>query len=308
MTVVTASRDNGRTRPRGYAPWAPRAPTVVLMGQVADVLEAYREHLPLTVRQVFYRLVAEVGYDKTERAYARLADHLVRARRARVVAFEAIRDDGVVTRPIERYADPEDFWDVTAARIRGYRRDRQAGQPCYLELWCEAAGMLPQLARVAEPYSVPVYSAGGYPSVTANRDVAERALGRNGRTVLLHVGDLDPSGTSIFTAMSADVGAFVAADRTLATQHVEAVRVALTAEQAEGYGLPTTPAKTSDSRSRDWTGGTCQLEALAPDQLADLVRHAIDARRDLDRLHAEIAREHEDRADLYGALPAGEAT
>ena len=56
-----------RTRPRGLAPWQPRRDTVDLLGKVRAVLEEYVAHLPLTIRQVFYRLVGAYGYDKWSR-------------------------------------------------------------------------------------------------------------------------------------------------------------------------------------------------------------------------------------------------
>jgi hypothetical protein len=77
----------------------PHAGTVVLLDQVRSVLDEYLEHLPLTVRQVFYRLVGVYEYDKTEKAYARLAECLNRARRAGVISWDVIRDDGPVILP-----------------------------------------------------------------------------------------------------------------------------------------------------------------------------------------------------------------
>jgi len=71
-----------RTRPKGYAPWRPSPETAALVEDVKDVLEDYRAHLPLTIRQVFYRLVAAYDYPKDERAYERLGYALGRARRA----------------------------------------------------------------------------------------------------------------------------------------------------------------------------------------------------------------------------------
>jgi len=93
-----------------------------------------RNHLPLTVRQVFYRLVATYGFEKTERAYGRLCEHLVRARRAKLIPFGVIRDDGPVSYSSEWHDGPEAFWDETVERIREYRRDRQAGQRVRVEL------------------------------------------------------------------------------------------------------------------------------------------------------------------------------
>src|SRR5262249_57158880 len=87
--VMDASQPLGgaqrvRTRVRGFAPWAPRGATAGLLDQVRGVLEEYEDYLPLTIRQIFYRLVGAHEYEKTERAYARLSEHLNRARRARL--------------------------------------------------------------------------------------------------------------------------------------------------------------------------------------------------------------------------------
>ena len=61
------------------------------------VLDEYEDYLPLTIRQIFYRLVGAHNYEKTERAYARLCEHLNRARRARIIPMASIRDDGGVS-------------------------------------------------------------------------------------------------------------------------------------------------------------------------------------------------------------------
>ena len=80
-----------RTRPRGFAAWCPRPDTLALVAQVQAVLDEYAAHLPLTVRQVFYRLVGAQGFDKTERAYARLCETVGRARRAALLPTSTCR-------------------------------------------------------------------------------------------------------------------------------------------------------------------------------------------------------------------------
>jgi hypothetical protein len=304
---ITAGRENGkRGRPRGYADWSPQAPTRALLADVETVLDTYSEHLPLTIRQVFYAIVGAGKIDKTDRAYERLCEHLNRARRAGLIDFDSIRDDGVSIVEDRTYSGLQDFHDETARRARDYRRDYQAGQPYAIELWTEAAGMVFQLARVASRYSVPVYSAGGFASLSATHEIAERALRRNVPTVILHIGDFDPSGVSIFTSMMADAAAFVEADRAIQTLEILPVRVALTAEQVAGYELPTAPAKSSDTRSKTWSGGTCQLEALPPDVLAQVVRAAISEWFDFDVYRAHAKAEQAERAELLG-LPEGGA-
>lgn len=300
MTDVTTRR-----RPKGYAPWSPRPKALAVIEATREVLVEYRDHLPLTVRQIFYRLVGAYGYPKTEAAYRTLAEYLVRARRARMIPFAAIRDDGTVSIVNETYGSIKDFHDVTAGRVKAYRRDRQAGQPVRIELWAEAAGMLGQLDQVAAEYGVKVYSAGGFGSLTANYEIARRALSRTVPTVLLHVGDFDPSGVSIFQAAAEDAARFVEADRNLANLEIRPVRVALTADQVETYGLPTAPPKRSDGRSKSWKGETCQLEALAPDQLASIVREEIECHLDLDRYRRVLDAEAADRAELLALPPGG---
>jgi hypothetical protein len=299
----TAGRENGRRRPKGYAEWRPQVKTRVLLEQVNDVLAEYEKHLPLTVRQIFYRLVATYGYEKTELAYSRLAEALVRARRARLIEFEDIRDDGIVIYSPDWHDSVEDFWNDTGRRIMEYRRDRQAGQQYRVELWCEAAGMAPQLARVATKFSVPVFSSGGFSSLSAVRSIVDRARLANTATVLLHVGDYDPSGESIFEAMCEDASAFLETDQIIATQRLIPKRVALTEDQVLDFDLPTSPPKSSDSRSSTWQGGTCQLEALEPNMLAETVQDAISAWFDAYKLETLIAAEHADQADLWRALP-----
>ena len=45
------------SRPRGYlTDWNPRTKTRELLGQVEEVLDTYQAELPLTARQIFYRV------------------------------------------------------------------------------------------------------------------------------------------------------------------------------------------------------------------------------------------------------------
>lgn len=164
--------------------------------------------------------------------------------------------------------------------------------------------MMPQLARVAEEFSVPVYSCGGFASLPAVRQIVDRACARNVPTVLLHVGDFDPSGEAIFNHIAGDASEFLKDDRIINTLSIIAERVALTAEQVIEYDLPTSPAKTTDSRSAKWNGGTCQLEALPPDLLAKIVRKAIERELDVDLLADHDLLERLERVQLLRALPA----
>ncbi len=294
------------TRNRGYIQnYAPQLKTQALLTTVQEVLDEYRKYWPLTVRQIFYRLVGAHGFDKSEAAYGRLCHHLANARRALVIPFEAIRDDGVSTIGSSYYDDADHFMKLMRDRAETYRRDLMADQPLRIEIWCEAAGMLTQMYRVADRYCIPVFSSSGFDSLTAKKTMADRICTHGKPAVILHLGDYDPSGESIFEAVSEDVAAFVAADRPWATVDVRFQRVALTESQVADFNLPTSPAKATDSRSKTWTGGTCQLEALAPDQIAGLLSDAIAGLLDPKKYRFGLALEKEERIELTRLLLTG---
>lgn len=301
--LSTASRKTGRAR--GYiADYRPQAKTCALLAQVDLVLEEYRQYWPLTCRQIFYRLVGAHGFDKTEAAYERLCNHLCNARRARRIAFDAIRDDGVTSYRLDHFEDRDDFLRHVRELGEGYTRNRLAGQDVHIEVWCEAAGMLPQLHDVASRYSIPVYSSGGFDSLTAKKRLADRICRMGKSAIILHLGDFDPSGESIFDSVAEDVTAFVEADRPHGLVDVTFERVALTAAQVREHDLPTAPAKASDSRSKAWSGGTCQLEALPPDRIAGILSEAIGRHVDWVQLALDDAAEERDRMLIRGLLPA----
>lgn len=297
---IAASR---KTRPRGYIDdYRPQASTRKLLDQVEAVLNEYRQYWPLTCRQIFYRLVGAHGYDKTEAAYGRLCHHLANARRARWIPFHAIRDDGVTTWSLDHFDDRDAFMRHIRELGQSYTRNKLTGQSYHIEVWCEAAGMLPQLYSVAEPYSVPVYSSGGFDSLTAKKRLSARICDIGKPAIILHLGDYDPSGVSIFDSVAEDVEAFVMADRPHGYVDVTFERVALTGDQVQAYSLPTAPPKATDSRSRGWEGGTCQLEALPPDIIASILGKAIDQRFDYDQLAVDRGEEEDERQAIQKLL------
>ncbi|MFT3792092.1 MAG: hypothetical protein QM741_13680 [Rudaea sp.] len=278
-------------RPRGFIDWRPQAASRELVERIGAVLIEYKRFLPLTARQIFYRLVGTIDYEKTEAAYDRLLETLNRARRARMIPFSSIRDDGF------HVADDVGWNNVDEARraiihtASKYRIDRQRGQPRRVVLWCEAQGMAPQLERVGNQYSIPVYSSGGFDSVTVKHNMAEK-FSSWGNALVLHVGDHDPSGVHVFGSLDEDIRAFISD----MGGSVEFRRVAVLPEHIAEYGLLTAPPKDTDRRN--FHGETVQAEALPPDLLAALVTDAIKANINMDAFHQALDAELDERDQL----------
>ena len=278
---------------------------------MGEILAEYVDMLPVTERQIFYRLVGAYGYPKTENAYERLTYYLVRARRARMIPFEYIRDDGAAVMEEHHYSGEEDFYRYIREEGERYERDKLARQKVDIRVYCEAVGMMPQLRRVTSRYSVPVYSCSGFDSLAAKRDLVSdvtTAYTYQGRpTVILHLGDHDGSGETMFDVIAEDAYAFLEVDIPHKDPTDVAIfeRVALLTEQIAEHDLPTDPAKeSSHSKKRPPDKRDCQLEALPPDALARILAEAIERHMDLDILEEDREAEAEERRRIARALPA----
>lgn len=315
---------------RGYIEYHPSAESMHWLRCAQDVVDRYRANWPLTVRQVFYRMVATYDFPKKEEDYKKLVKIVARARRASLIQrengipFQAIRDDRGQTREPWEFASERDYIDYILQLSDEFALHRQDGQSQVLEMWCEAAGMVPIMVSIAHPFGMRVSSGGGYDSVTAKHRLATRAVERWERdelpTVVLHVGDFDPSGENLCDVLHEDVltmvaqrlgGGFVGAFERAFT--VE--RVALTGQQVIDREVITAPPKPTDARmarflrENQWVVQelgtediTAQLEALTPDELEELITDAINAHIDAAEYNKRRAEEQEIRENLRTRL------
>lgn len=302
----------GKSRPRGYFTWEPRPDAALILEQVGEIIAGADE--ALTARQIFYMLVGRYNYDKTEQAYGRLCENLVKARRAQLLPFNAIRDEKTDELGGDwGYSDTGQFWDELRESSSQYRRPVREGQPNEIELWCEARGMGPSLNRIAREYGVPVYATGGFPGVTVTHAMAQRVLlnERNEQaTIFLHLGDYDPSGEAIYEAMRDDVRAFVAGHLggsiEAADETFKPIRIGLTEDQVIEHAIETAPPKKSDGRSARWEDEgrfeSAQLEAVDTDLLRGWARDAIEDHTDLTLLEASRERSEEERTRISEGL------
>lgn len=289
-------------RVKGFASWKPQKRTLSVLEDIETVLEEYREYLPLTIRQIFYRLVGK-GYPKSETFYSNVQETLNRARRCGRISFSSIRDDGVSRQGGESmgYDSPEDYYRTNEELSNFYSRSWHDDQPAFVRVLAEAAGMVPMIGRAVRPFRVGVASSSGFDSLTVKHDLysdaKERMRDFGQTTTLLHLGDHDPSGVSLFESMAEDFDTFGADEGFDGL--IEVRRVALTPEQILGVGIATKPdeVKPTDSRSKSFIERglepAAQLEAIPPDTLSEIVRQAVKDSLDLDILTA--SREKEQR-------------
>ncbi|WP_434664757.1 hypothetical protein P5W99_30045 [Paraburkholderia sp. A3BS-1L] len=238
------------------------------------------EIAPTTVRSVCYQLftrglIADMGKNET----GKVSRLLTRARESGVIPWHWIVDE---TREIERAAQWSDGEVFIEQAVRQYRRDCWLDQPCRVEVISEKGTVRGVLAPVLDDFGVPFRVMHGFGSATVLNDMACTINAAESPSILLYVGDYDPSGLYMSEADLPERLMRYHAD----PEHYELRRVALTCEDAGR--LPSFPAdaKRGDAR-HEWFvrsyGAQCwELDAMNPNDLRERVRHCIAACLDID--------------------------
>jgi hypothetical protein len=263
----------------------PRTDWGLVIDEAREIVEGYET--PVTLRQLYYRLVARQFIPNQATAYKRLSALTAGGRRAGT--FPELSDR---TRAIHC----DESWTSPTAALGDlaswYRRDRTEGQDVSLYLAVEKNGLVAQLRSWFGDLGVPVLALGGYASQSYVRGVVEHVAAQSRGAVLLYAGDHDPSGWDIPRDFT---------ERTGCWKHVE--RVALTPEQVAEYSLPEAMGKETDSRSTGFAerfGRLTQVEvdALAPDALRGLFAEAVGQYWDMSAYRLVLGREEKERAAL----------
>lgn len=188
-----------------------------------------------TLRQVYYRLVAEGRIPHTPPCYRRLSSRLAQARRTG--GFPDLID------PVRAvHAGPA--WNSAQAFLRAapawFALDRTAGQATALYVACEKDTLRAQVTGWLAETGVPVLVVRGFGSQSYADVVRERTARDPRPAVLLYVGDFDASGEDIERDWAARTGCW---------HRIQ--RIALTREQTRAYRLPPAQGKAGDPR---WPG------------------------------------------------------
>jgi hypothetical protein len=255
---------------------------------------------PMTVRQVFYRMVGLGAIAKTEAEYKNTVCRLLSdLRRARVIPFGWIADNTRWMRKPDTYSELASALEYTA---RTYRRSVWDNQDAYVECWLEKDALAGVLMEETEKWDVPLMVTRGYSSISFLHSAGEAIQAEGKPAYLYYFGDYDPSGVDITRVVERGIREF-APDAEI---HFE--RVAVTEEQIETWSLPTRPTKKSDSRSKNFEGESVEVDAIPPELLRQLVRERIEQHIDedaLERLKHNEALERETMERIADAWEAG---
>lgn len=264
---------------------------------VEQIVSAYQDAgLRLTLRQLYYQLVSRNIIPNVERAYKNLSTLVSTARLAGRIDWDAIEDRTRVPVIPPEFSGLD---DLVGAALQSYRLPRWEGQDHYVELWVEKDALAGILRPLAHADHVVLMVNRGYSSQSAMYEAANRFLDKAGQNcVLLYLGDLDPSGEDMVRDIQERFDTFGV--------DVAVHKVALTMEQVRQFNPPPNPAKHTDPRARGFIarhGATSwEVDALPPEALDRIIRRAVEAVVDRQKMQAVIEQEEKDRVVLREAV------
>lgn len=266
--------------------------SLLLIDRVNRIIGEYKaKGYSLTLRQVYYQLVARDIIQNNEKSYKNLGNLISDGRLAGLIDWHAIEDR---TRNLKGNSHWESPGDIISASAHSLRYDKWEDMDHYVEVWVEKDALVGVVGKACGSLDVNFFSCRGYVSQSEMWSAAQRLnqkLEYGREPVIIHLGDHDPSGLD----MSRDI------QERLQLFEVEPIfkRIALNMDQIDKYGPPPNPAKLTDSRvhgymarfgSKSW-----ELDALPPEVIEALIAEAVEPYIDRDRFSEVVEREETDK-------------
>jgi len=271
-----------------------RAGSLSRIEQVNDIIKEYTEQgFSLTLRQVYYQCVSRGWIPNSDREYDKLGSLINDARLAGLIDWDAIEDRTRNVRSVSHWNSPQDIIESAADSFHLGRWD---GQPYRIEVWIEKDALVGVIDAVCRKWDVSWFSCRGYVSQSEMWAAGQRIIGREplAKTVILHLGDHDPSGIDMTRDIQERLTMF-------AGQEITVNRLALSMAQIRKFNPPPNPAKVTDSRYesyvKEYGTESWELDALEPSVIVGLIDDAIpafirnddvwDARAELEQKHID---------------------
>lgn len=241
---------------------------IELVNQVVDEYSA--QGYELTLRQVYYQLVARGYIPNNERSYKNVGSLINDGRLAGLIDWHSVTDRTRNLRSESHWDTPA---DVIASARYSYNLDKWKGQPNYVEVWVEKDALVDIVGQACSPLDTPYFSCRGYTSQSEMWSAAQRFIRQKQRKkrIIIHLGDHDPSGIDMTRDIQERLEMFGA--------DVFVKRVALTMNQIQTYNPPPNPAKITDSRASKYIDQfgdeSWELDALEPKVITDLIKKQV---------------------------------
>ena len=244
--------------------------------------------MKLTIRQLYYRLVAAQLIPNNLYSYQGVVKALVEARKDGRINYDDIEDrTRAIHSPygIDNHEGPSSYfrryYDFMADRMdRAYSMPKWWGQSKRVIVIVEKQALASVFQQITDDLEVDLVVCRGYPSLTLMHDIGRRFADTTEELEIIYFGDFDPSGADI----ERHVGDTLANEFSL---NFNIIRKAITREQIDENHYPPAPAKESDARYEQFVADTgvawqVELDAIEPRQLQVMIRESIEEHWDVE--------------------------
>lgn len=243
----------------------------------------------LTLRQLYYQFVARGHITNTVQSYKRLGGIINDARLAGMIDWDAIEDR---TRNLKSMAHWKDPGEIISAARSSFRLDKWSEQEFRPEVWIEKEALVGVIEPICHKLDVSYFACRGYVSQSEMYSAAKRMINRGDQTtVVIHLGDHDPSGIDMSRDMEDRLAMFIGDE-----SEFEFLRIALNIDQIKKFNPPPNPAKTTDSRFdgyiKKFGKESWELDAIDPVKLQMLISSTVLKYRN-DEVYNEVIEQEE---------------
>jgi hypothetical protein len=269
--------------------------TKVEMEERAEFLIDYaNEHGPVTVRGLYYQ--AEVaglpGIGKDDRDYTKIQRQVLKLRRAGLLAYSDIAD---ATRWMRKPTTHNSVEEALENCAQLYRKNLWRDTDDYVEVWIEKDALAGVLYSTTALYDVPLMVTRGFSSETFAFEAVAAREGDDRTYYVYYLGDFDRAGRDAAKSLEEKLRRF--ADEN--GKEVVFKQIAVTERQIAEWNLPTREPKRKSAADKKWPHDfACELDAIPPDLLRDLVEGYINLHLPQDKLEVLKAAEQSEREIL----------
>jgi len=263
---------------------------------------------PMTIRQVYYQLVAWFKYKPIVATYNDVLSVLIDARKKYGLDCDKIIDAGRSLVQWSAWNDVADFIDTVK---HSYNKDKWTDQKEYLQVWIEKDALAGVIEPICKKYNVPLLSGKGAFSISCINE-AQKTFPVAKRVRILYFGDLDPAGV-----IKIERGAVVNNLNEIFKQYPIVERMSLTLDEVEKYKLPKGKCKRSSNTKcgyadtsapeyiKEFSDIVVELDALPPKVLRQKVEQAILKYLDVEQFNKDLKAEQKDVEELNKIITKG---
>jgi hypothetical protein len=278
-----------------------RAKNRALAEHAVGILQAER---PMTLRQLFYRLISAGAIRNAPAEYKRLGALMTRIREAGEVPRTWLVDHTRATYKPSSWSGLADFGESVRTC---YRKDFWASMPHHVEVFVEKDAVAGTVQPVTAENDVALRVCRGYASISFAGEIADLWARIEKPIFAYYLGDFDPSGFDLERDLREKLQRYSGRELEDDADWADAgnfvwQRLGVTEGDFAAHDLVRLPVKQADKRAAGFIrryGTACaEIDAIPPTELRRRVTEAIDSHIDVERWNRLLTVEEAERDTL----------